>query len=354
VPVIGLVQVGSQSFADRYTYIPSIGLLIALVWTAADLVESRAALRTAIAVFVIVLASAASVLTVRQVALWKNTKTLFTQALAVTSRNAVAHQNLGNALLLEGDVDAAIGHLEEALRIVPDFPDAHNNLGSALGNKQRFDEAIAHFKAALLVQDTAGTHYNLGFALVQAGRGDEALAEYARALELDPDLPAAHAALGAALAARGRLDEAALHLARALALDPEKIETHRSMAITRTLQGRVEEGVAEYRQVLSRAPEDLDAMNNIAWIRATHTDAAHRNGADAVRLAETARDAAHDPNHVLQSTLAAAYAEVGRFEDAISAGQRAVELARAAKDLAAVQRYEVQIECYRRKQPFHQ
>jgi tetratricopeptide (TPR) repeat protein len=296
---------------------------------------------------------ASSIATARQVALWKDSRTLFAHAVRVTEPNALAHQVLGNALITDGELDHGIAELEIALALSPDFPDAHNNLGSALGVKGRFDEAIVHFQAALARQNTPETHHNLAFALTQTGRRDEAMHEYEAALALDPDLAGAHAKLGALLTAAGRLDEAAAHLQRALELSPDEIETLRSMAITRTLQGRVEDAVRSYRALLARAPKDLDALNNIAWIRATHADAAHRDGAEAVRLAETARDAAPEANDVLYSTLAAAYAESGRFADAVKAGERAVELARAAHRDADAQRFAAQLDGYAHGRAFH-
>ena len=352
VPVIGLVQVGAQAYADRYTYIPSLGLGVAIVWLVGDAVAKSRAARTAVVAVGIGLLVACGVATARQTARWKDTRTLFTHALEVTPPNAVSLQNLGNALLMDGELDAAITHLEAALLAVPDFPDAENNLGTALGNQGRYEEAIRHFRKALRTENTAELHQNLGWALAQAGRGDEAIPEYEAAIRLDPNFAAPRAKLGAALCARGRFDEAAEQLTRAIELDPSDVETHRSLAITRTLQGRVEDGIASYRRVLQLAPNDLDALNNVAWIRATHAEAAHRDGAEAVRLAEKARDLPHDPNHVLFSTLAAAYAEVGRFEDAQRAGERAVELARAAKDEDAARRFEAQLEHYRAKRPF--
>jgi tetratricopeptide (TPR) repeat protein len=354
VPVIGIVQVGSQSFADRYTYIPSVGLLLAAVWSVTEAVKKSKLARTTVLSATIGVGLVSGIATARQVSYWKDTRTLFTRALEVTDLNAVAHQNLGNALLLGGEVDAAIVHLEEALRIVPDFPDAHNNLGSALANQRRFEEAIAHFRAALRTADTAGTRYNLGFALVQAGRGDEALVEYERALELDPHLANARAALGASLAARGRLGEAETHLRRALHLAPDNVEAHRSMAITYTMQGRIEAGIDEYREVLKRAPKDLDALNNIAWIRATHQNSNHRDARDAVRLAEEACRIAPEENHVLFSTLAAARAEAGLYKQAVESIERAMQLSLAAGDSDANARYSLQAQHYRANRPFHQ
>jgi tetratricopeptide (TPR) repeat protein len=353
-PVIGIVQVGAQSHADRYTYIPSIGLGVAVVWLAADLAARSLAARSAVVAATVVALVLCGIATARQTALWKNTRTLFAHALAVTPPNAVALQNMGNALLMDGELDQAILHLEAALREVPNFPDAENNLGTALGNKGRYDEAISHFRLALRTENTAEIHQNLGWALTQAGRAKEAIPEYEVALRIDPDFAAAHAKLGAALCARGRLDEADVHLKRALELESENIETHRSLAILRTLQGRVEEGIDAYRTLLRLAPHDPDPLNNIAWIRATHADPNHRNGTEAVRLAEEARDTLREPNHVVFSTLAAAYAEVGRFDDAVRAGERAIELARAAKDADAVQRFEGQLGHYRASEPFHQ
>jgi Flp pilus assembly protein TadD len=287
-----------------------------------------------------------------QAALWKDTRTLFGHALEVTSQNALAHQVYGNALLVDGEVAPAIEHLREALRLSPDFPDAHNNLGSALGSQGDYEGAVREFRAALRTQETAESRHNLGFALSRLGRTDEAIPEFQRALELDPRHAPSHAKLGVALGAKGRLAEAEEHLTASLELLPNDPETRRWQAMTLTLQGKVEEGIAAYRKLLELLPDDPDALNNIAWIRATHADPGHRDGAEAVRLAERARDKTPQENAVLLSTLAAAYAEAGRFEEAVRSATRAVELARAQQDGGAVQRYEGQLECYRAGRAF--
>ena len=142
VPVIGLIQVGMQAYADRYTYLPTIGLLVAVVWGMGDLVARTPVARTtAVAVATVALAGLA-VATTRQVALWKDTRTLFTHTLAVTRDNAAAHQNLGNALMLAGDPRSAIPHFQETLRLEPEFPNTRTDLGSALGMLGRNDEAV--------------------------------------------------------------------------------------------------------------------------------------------------------------------------------------------------------------------
>jgi tetratricopeptide (TPR) repeat protein len=353
VPVIGIVQVGGQALADRYTYLSTLGLAIAFVWGAAEIAVRARIPKAALAATCAVIALALGLATARQVALWKDTRTLFTHTLEVTRDNAVAHQVLGNALLLSGDGDAAIVELEAALAIAPEFAEAHNNLGSALGTKQRFDEAAMHFRAALRSSDSAETHHNLGYTLAEMGHADEARKEYEAALAIDRDDVLSNSKLGAMLLESGRFAEALEHFQRTLALAPDDLETRRSSAIARTLQGDVEGGIQDYREILSRSPNDLDALNNIAWIRATHAEARHRNGAEAVRLAEAAHDAAREENAALESTLAAAYAETGRFADATRACEHAIEIARRAKPEQDTRSFAAQLACYRSGRAFH-
>jgi tetratricopeptide (TPR) repeat protein len=353
VPVIGLLQVGSQAYADRYTYLPVVGLLIVLVWSLGDWVARSRLSTTAAAVALTLLLAVLSVVTARQTALWKDTHTLFSSALAVTGDNPVAHQCLGCAFLEDGKAELGIAELNEALRLSPHYPDAHNNLGIALTRLGRAEEAIPHFRSALSVTDKADIRHNLGEALDKLARTDEAIREYEAAIALDPDRYLTRVLLAKDLAAHGRITEAEVHLRYALELNPVEVEPRRLMAVMLTVDGRVEEAIREYQEILRRNPDDLDALNNVAWIRATHADASHRNGEEAVRLAERARAKSPSPEAVLYSTLAAAYAEVGRFPAAVDAGERAVELARAAHAAQEIERYEEQLRSYRAGKPFH-
>ena len=256
VPVIGLIQVGMQAYADRYTYLPTIGLLIAVVWGVGELVARGTLARTA-AVGASVLALAGlGAATTRQVALWKDTRTLFTYTLAVTRDNAAAHQNLGNALMLAGDPQGAIPHFQEALRLEPEFPNTRTDLGSALGMLGRYDEAVAQFQAALRQRETADVHYDLGLVYARQGRMSEVIRECEAALRLDPDDYQAHAQLGLALVNTGQFDQAVLHLQRASVLRP-------SSAIERTL-------ASAYARA-GRFPEALEAIERaITLANAAH------------------------------------------------------------------------------------
>jgi tetratricopeptide (TPR) repeat protein len=353
VPVIGLIQVGSQSHADRYTYLPVIGLLIVLVWSVGDLVARSRPGRIAAAVALALVLATLSVATARQTALWKDTRTLFTSTLAITGDNPVAYQSLACVFLDEGKVEPAIAALNEALRISPTYQDAHNNLGRALVMAGRTEEAISHFRAALGVTDRAVIRHDLGAALDKLGRKEEAIREYEAAIAIEPDRYLTLVVLANDLAAVGRFAEAEAHLRYALKLNPVEVEPRRLMAVMLTVHGRAEEAIREYQEILRRKPDDLDALNNVAWMRATHAEASHRDGKEAVRLAERARAKSPTPEAVLFSTLAAAYAEAGRFAEAVSAGERAVELARAAHATQEIERYAEQLRSYRAGKPFH-
>ena len=263
VPVIGLIQAGAQARADRYTYVPMIGLSIALAWGAASLLRRwpRAPLAISAAV-ALACASAAWA----QVAWWRNSETLFRHALAVTSGNYVAEHNLGNYLMdIPGRLPEAIAHLEASLRLHPESARAHTDLGSALSRAGRLPEAIAEFHEALRISpDSAVPHNDLGNALAEAGRLPEAMAEYQDALRLDPDYPAAHNNLGSALLKLGRTSEALAQLREALRLDPAYADAHRNLAgvLAQTPAGR-SESIAEYQAALRLNPNSAETHLNL-------------------------------------------------------------------------------------------
>ena len=221
---------------------------------------------------------------------------------------------------------------------------------SALG---RNDEAIADFRTAIEFGDGVLVRHNFGLTLGKLGRYDEAIDQYQAALRFDADHYPTLVELGAALGTVGRFSEAEATLRHAVEMRPGEARVRRLLAVNLTRLGRVEEAIAQYSELLRQDPNDLDALNNIAWIRATHADPRHRDGAQAVRLAERAVAGSEEPLAVLYSTLAASYAEAGRFPDAVRAGARAVELARSERDSLAGARYAEQLACYRSGRPFH-
>ena len=274
-PVIGLIQVGAQARADRYTYIPMIGLTIMLVWGAADLLRSVPRVRLA----AVALAAIAGVCLVAvawiQIGYWRDSCTLFQHAVDVTDGNYLAHHNLGVALAEDpADLDQAIGHFQAALAIRPDYVRAHTDLGSALARLPgRLPDAIKEFRAALAIDpDLAIPHNNLGNALSQAGRWSEAISEYEAALGIDANyadarhnLAEAQYNLGLALAKTdGRASEAIAHLEAAIRLRPDYPEAHNNLGVLLAQEpGRIGEAIAHFQAALRIDPDYADAHLNL-------------------------------------------------------------------------------------------
>ena len=245
VPVIGLVQVGGQARADRYMYIPMVGLLIMLVWGAAEISEKWHAKVLAVPLAAAACLACAAVTWI-QVGYWRNSETLFRHALAVTEANSVAFHNLGSYLMFSpGRLSEAIPYLEAAVRIDPDSAPAHTDLGSALARTGHLAEAIAQFEEAILLEpDAPIPHNNLGSALTEAGRLPEAIAEFQTALRLDPGY-----------------DEARRNLAAAQA--GGSAEPHRSRGIALLKAGDASGAIAEFEFALRIDPNDADTENNL-------------------------------------------------------------------------------------------
>jgi Flp pilus assembly protein TadD len=265
LPVIGLVQVGGQQVADRYGYVPSIGLSIAVAWGAVRLwtdLTARADARP-LAVAAVVTLVLAAVLTHRQVEYWQSSITLFERAVAVTERNFLAHNNLGEALASAGRRAEAATHYAEAVRIHPGYAPARNNHGIVLAEQGRYVEAEQEFRAAL-ARDPSMTMAESNLATTRARLGDyaDAVAHYERALALMPSNAVALEGLGDSLALMGRLDEAAARYREALRWAPGSVSARRSLARTLRRAGREAEAAEEERRA-----EDAGGLKN--------ADAAH-------------------------------------------------------------------------------
>jgi protein O-mannosyl-transferase len=354
VPVIGLVQVGTQARADRYTYLPQIGLYLLLTWAAADLCAGwrhrgvvLGGCASSILVALIFCARA-------QTAYWQDSESLWTHTLACTTNNNIAHNNLGIALFEKGRVDEAVVQYQKALEIEPDYADADYNLGNAFFQQGRLDEAIAQWQKVLKIQpDDAQVHNDLGFALFEKGHVDEAVTHYEKALGIKPDYTEAHNNLGIALAQKGRLDEAIAQYQMALQIKPDDAEVHNNLGIAFAQKGRLDETITHYQKALQIKPDYLEVQNNLAWVLATAPQASLRNGNQAVKLAQQANRLAGGENPIILQTLAAAYAEAGRFSEAVATVQQALPLAGSPADTELASRLRKALSLYQAGIPFH-
>lgn len=272
VPVIGLVQVGEQALADRYTYVPLIGVFVMIVWGAASLMEGWRFRRVGAIASAAVLLMALCVLTWRQAAHWRDNLTLYEHTLSVTSNNYVINNNLGFALSQAGRRREGIERLNEALRLKPDFFEAHNSLGAALMEEKRFDEAVNHFEAALRLQpDVAKVHSNMGAALGSLNRLDEAVVQLNEALRLDPNYPSTHLNLGIILLRQGKNEEAAARLAEAVRLQPDSAEAQNAYGYALARRGQLDEAITRFKLALRLNPNYPQAQNNLRNVQAARS-----------------------------------------------------------------------------------
>ncbi len=355
VPVIGLIQQGSQARADRFTYLPQIGLYVALAWGAADACRSwpyrRWVCSVASVLVLVVLMGCAW----RQTSFWQDSKTLWIHALACTSRNNVAHNNLGLALADLGRLDEAIAQYQKALEIRPNYMEAHINLGIAMGQRGRPDEVIAHYRKALEIKpgsaiaqnnlgailvsrgrpaeavpyyqqalkidpDYVQARVNLASALATVGRFDEAIAEYRKALGFQPDNATACNNLGAALVHQGRLAEAVPYYQQALKIDPNYLQAHVNLASALAILGRLDEAIVQYRKALEIQPDNAE----------THADLGSvlfRQGRMAEALPHFRKTVEISPNAAtFQNNLGVVLANQGCLEEALIHFRRALEI----------------------------
>jgi Flp pilus assembly protein TadD len=267
VPVLGIIQVGAQAMADRYTYLPSVGVFIIVVWTLRDL-PWRVILNKYLlaAGFALVMVSL-SLLTWIQTGYWKNTETLFRHAVSVTFNNHVAHTLLGNALASEGKTDLAQVEYEKALALWPQNPEAHNNLGMLLAKRGLTQEAKNHYEEALRIKPKyASAHINMASLLAEQGDIDAAVLHYEEALRIDPDAGDANNGLGVVMARMQRMDEAVSYLSRAIASCPRCAEPHNNLGRVLTLRGNFERAANELQQAIELCPKCAEAYNNMGLL----------------------------------------------------------------------------------------
>jgi Tfp pilus assembly protein PilF len=264
VPVIGIVQVGMQAMADRYTYVPHIGLFIAVVWGAGDLASRQPQGRKILAALTGVVFASLTVMTWNQISHWRSSITLFEHALRVTEQNSLAHLNFGVALNRTGKGSEAAEHYREALRINPNSSGGHFNMANYYFSTGQKDEALQHFKEAIRIRpDYANAHSNLGVLLASQRRFEEAAAHYEKALRIEPANAGFHYNYGAALANQGRLPEAAGQFRDALALRPNYAEAHNDLGKVLMMEGKTAEAASHFREALRIRPNFTEARRNL-------------------------------------------------------------------------------------------
>ena len=323
VPVIGLVQSGEQAMADRYTYLPSIGIYILVAWEADELVSKWRLGKIVPAVAACTVLATWLVCTRVQIGYWQNSLTLWEHSLAVTEYNRTMHHNYGCALLEEGRLDKAVFQFRKVLETDPKNAGAHAHLGITLMRQGKAEDAIKYFHEALRARpDWVDMRHGLGEAYAAQGKYDLAVQNFNEALRLDPTWGSTRKQLAAALAQQGDIEKAVAH--------------YRSLGHLYSLKGEVREAFFCWEGALELKPESVDLINNLAWMKATHKNPDFRNPEEAIRLAQRGCELTEYGRATLMDTLAAAYAAAGRFPEATETAGKAVGLAKTEgkEDLA--------------------
>ncbi|HVM49258.1 MAG TPA: tetratricopeptide repeat protein [Candidatus Acidoferrum sp.] len=348
VPVIGLVQVGSQAMADRYTYVPLVGLFVAVVWGASEAAGAWPWRRPALAVAGVGVLAACFCCTRIQGGYWRNTIALFTHTVQVTGDNALAQHNLGHALSHAGRQEEAIQHLNEAIRIKPGYPQAYFNRGNAYGVQGQVEQAIADYRQAIHFKpDYEQAYYNLGKGLALEGKLDEACTNFMAALRCKPDYAEAHTKLGNALVLEGRLDQALPHLREAVRIQPDYDEGQYYLGAALARQRHYAEAVTCLRTATRLNPSYASALNDLAWLLATCPDPKLRNVPEAVTLARKACKLSSDADPMYLDTLGVAESESGQFKEAIARTEKAIQEAKQADNSALAAQLETHLAAYR-------
>ena len=274
VPVIGLVQVGQQSMADRYTYLPMLGVLIALVWGLHELMARWRFERLAGSVAGVAIVVGCFMTTQRQLGYWKDGETLFRRAIAVTRNNSLAHGSLARALADKGHVDEAIEQYRLAAVLDPRDTIALNGLGNLLAQKGDIDGAIAQFQEALRRRPSdSSAHNNLGLMLARKGRTEESIAEFREAVNLKPDEPEPHHNLGLLLANKGRVDEAIAQYREAIRLKPDYARAHKNLGMALARQGNLDDAITEFHEAIRIQPDYAEAQKYLEAAQALRSGA---------------------------------------------------------------------------------
>jgi len=395
-PALGFINVYPfiYSFvADHFQYLasaPVISLAAAGFILLCDRFHLHSTVRYATALTLLVFLAS---LTWLQAHTYSDVETLWRVTLSRNPNCWLAHNNLGAKLLVSGNSKESIVHLRKALEINPLSAEAHNDLGDALSQEGESNEAVAHYLRAIEIKSAyAAPHTNLGELFLRAGRMDESLVQLEEAVKIDPhdanaqnnlgntllqmgkvseairhyeatvdlriyqskfEQAKAHYNLANALAQHGESDEAIAHYRKTLELQPNYADAHNNLARAFAAKNEVAQAIAHYQKASEIAPNSALFQNNLAWQLATCPDSALRDGARAAVLAEKASKLAGGQDPVILNTLAAAYAETGRFPEALEVARHALQLGESVGDTGLVEALRHEISLYEANMPYH-
>jgi protein O-mannosyl-transferase len=319
VPTIGLVQYGHQSLADRYTYLPSVGITIMVAWGLCEFAARQPLLLKGFAALAALAVAVCATLTPRQIAFWKTPVSLYVRAADISDQDYQTCFNIGCAAMEQGNFARAARCFERALKV------------AGKGAPTSF---------------LAETKNDLGCALLEQGQIPDAISNFESALVLKPAYPQAFYNMGRAFQTNNQPDVAADCFQRALALDPGVADIHYKLGNALVQLGRPAQAIDQYSQALKLRPGMDDAANNLAWLLATCSDRSLRDGTRAVELARQASEHSHNRNPVILGTLAAAYAETGKLSEAVATAEQAHELAQAQTNRSLAAALESQLQKY--------
>ncbi|MDB6025374.1 MAG: Tetratricopeptide 2 repeat protein [Verrucomicrobiales bacterium] len=320
VPVIGIVQVGIQSMADRYTYIPSIGFSIAVTWAVVYFASRFSIGNKVLSVVGVALVAACVAVTSVQIGYWRNSETLFKRTISVTDKNYLAWNNLGFSLSKTRSSEAMQCY-RESIKINPAYADALNNLGHALAEQGKVLEALPLYEAALKQQPkNADVNNNYGNALAESGKVDEGIKYYLIALAANPNHADAHNNYGIALAMHGKLDEAVLELQKAVELDPDKASAHSNLGNAFAVQHKLDRATAHYLQAIRLKPDEAQVHNNLGNVLSEQT-----KYSEAIEQYELALKL-NTKNPEAHYNLGLALLHVAKSDEAIAHFRQAVQL----------------------------
>jgi protein O-mannosyl-transferase len=328
--------------ADHFQYLASVGL-IALVSVGLNRLP-----RFVPALILVLLAF----LTWRQVGIYRDSETLWRDTVTKSPTSWMAQNNYAAVLLREGKETEGLKYYRRALELDPNQFEIYNNLGFTLLEMGRVREALPPLqKAAEMQPKSAAVQYNWSSALVQSGLTDEAIQHLQEAIDIDPTYAPAYSTLGYVLLQKGRPAESLNYLETALRIDPDFVSAHFNIANSLLQIGKPQEALSHLQKALDLVPNEPEALKNMAWIMATCPDAGIRNGVKAIELAERANQLTDDRNPIMLVTLAAAYAEAGRFSEAVTTAEKALVIANDSGNVALAEAARAHIALYRSGKP---